>query len=127
MSRTHGSLAFPAHATAVFSQPNGIDLSAMGGAVFVVNRDCLRCKQRLVVFAIDDLASSNRRFRMRWQRHGDDKPALRIHQLSRKNDHGGVWNRIISWIGDVSIEPFGRLNSGVSMCSTQSKRSRPWS
>ena len=28
--------------------------------VFVVNRDCLWRKQRLVVFAIDDLASSNR-------------------------------------------------------------------
>ena len=41
-------------------QPNGIDLSAMGGVEFAVNRDRLWRKQRLVVFAIDDLASSNR-------------------------------------------------------------------
>ena len=41
-------------------QPNGIDLSAMGGVEFAVNRDCLWRKQRLVVFAIDNLASSNR-------------------------------------------------------------------
>ena len=38
------------------------DLSAMGGVVLAVNRDRLWCEQRLVVFAIDDLATSNRPF-----------------------------------------------------------------
>ena len=49
-------------------QPNGIDLSAMGGVVFAVHRDACGASSGWSCSLSMTLPARTARFRMRWQR-----------------------------------------------------------